>query len=203
MSNSINKKQANDYRIIALCYHESGHVICAIHNCIKVMSASIIPIASDLGETRYETVYELLDLDDLKEDRNVKKFVKSEIQFLYAGLIAEKIYYKDICGSDKFPMHLKEGSFNDIQIISGLISKYSLADPGPERFAFKKEMQDETKKILTEHWETVKLLSHFLYNRKYIEYNEIKYLLCNKSKEKEFWKDKFKKIKSLYGKING
>lgn len=186
--------QAFEYSAISMAYHEASHVICGLANFMKVSSVYIMSDKHDHGNT----FYELYDQDTINDKMLSKVIVIFEVQTLYAGLIGEKIYYKDICGLDKFPMHLRIGSSNDIQEASKIINKYNLANPGKPRNLFKKQIHSDTKSILCTYWDDIKLVSHALYKHKKLDHKDVKYILTRKSYNKEFWKNRFKIIKSIY-----
>jgi hypothetical protein len=186
-------KQSLDYQLIAMSFHESGHTITALHNYLQVQNVNVMTEKNREGNTEY-FVY-----GDIIEDKELKKILLIfELQVLYAGLLAEKIYYKDICGSSKFPMHLRKGSWYDTALASSIIRKNSLAMPGKKTFLFKKEIQYDVNQVLLEHWDAVRQVAHSLYQRKKLSFDEIKYILIHKTEHKEFWQDRFRKIKLIH-----
>jgi len=192
---NVVKKQAHDYELIAMSWHEAAHTICGLYNFTKIYNVHVM---SD-KHTNGNTLYEICDPDNIENKLLAKILLIFEVQTLYAGLVGEKLYYKEICGSDNFPMHLRIGSSNDIQDAARIIHKYNLANPGKARFLFKKQVQNDTKNILTEYWDDIRLVAHVLYKNKELEYDELKYFLTRKSINKEFWRDRFKYIKLIYG----
>lgn len=193
---SIAKQQANDYGLIATSYHESAHAIVGLANLLMVNK--VVVVDSQEGDTNY-FIYHA----DEAEDENLKKIlVMSEIKTIYAGLVGEKMYYKDICGSGKFPMHLKNGSSIDTKIASKLIRKYELANAGKSTFKLKQDIRQEVEEFLVNHWEAVKIVAHALYRKKKLSFMELKYLLTRIPEDKNFWKDKFKTIKIIYDEKN-
>lgn len=192
---SVIKKQAFDYEIIAMAHHESSHVICALMHYLYVYNVNVMTYKNqEDGNTNYY-VYAIND-----SIKNILLF--SELHFFYAGLIGEKIYYKDICGSIKFPMHLKEGSSYDIAEASAIIRNNNLAPPGKSTFLLKKQIQYDVEMILKQYWDDVKIVAHALYQKKKLTFDDLKYLLTRKSVNKDFWKSKFKKIKLIHNDKN-
>jgi len=194
------KKKSWDYDLIAMAHHEAGHVVCALHNFMYVNDASVMTPNKKEGSTNF-IIYGYYDEynDSTVEDQDLHKILLIfEIQTLYAGLIAEKMYYKDICGSHKFPNHLKNGSSYDTGLASSLIRKNKLAQPGKQTFLLKKQIQYDVEQILAEHWDAVKVVAHFLYQKKRLTFDEMKYALSRRTERKDFWKDKFKKIKLIH-----
>jgi hypothetical protein len=188
-----NKIHSFDYERIFMCYHESSHILISIINFFKVFSANVMTENDKEGSTNfYNYIYE--DFDDL-ELRN--HLINCEIQILFAGLIGEKIHYKDICGSEKFSLYLRLGSSSDLKTISNLIKKYNLAIAGKNRKKFKNNLISETNILLETYWKDVKLLSHALYRRRKLNYSEIKYILTKQSENKIFWSERYDKISIL------
>jgi ATP-dependent Zn protease len=191
---SVIKKQSYDYELIAMAYHESGHAVCALHNFMKVYNVNVMTPKNQEGNTDC-----ILYDDNYTDDEElVKVFLIFELQMTYAGLLAEKMYYKDICGSDKFPMHLKQGSSDDIKSASKLIRRHRPVSPGRSTYLFKNQIQNDVEQLLTEHWDAVKIVAHALYQKKRLSYDELKYLLTRRTERKDFWKDKFKKINFIH-----
>jgi hypothetical protein len=193
---SIAKQQSNDYGLIATSYHEASHTIVGLASLILIEDVTVVD--SQEGTTNYFR-YHAGDADT----NNLKKILAtSEIKTIYAGLVGEKMYYKDICGSSKFPMHLKEGSSIDTSIASQLIRRYNLAASGKPTFEFKQHIREEVERILIRHWQAVKVVAHALYKKKKLNSQELKYLLVRIPQDKEFWKDKFKTMKIIYDEDN-
>lgn len=193
-SKSIDKKQSYDYELIAQSFHESGHTLCGLYNFMEVTTVVVMNPRENLdGKTEY------ICMDpDLLNDIELKNMqLYFELQTHYAGLLAEKIYYKDICGSEKFPMHLKQGSSGDINDASALIKKYKMAEPGRQRALLKNQVQKETTILLEHFWDDIKIIAHLLYKKKKLNFEDLKYLLTRRSANKEFWKEKFKFIKVI------
>lgn len=188
------RKQAIDYGVIATSHHESGHVICALFNCIKISSVHTSSETLNEGTTDYHP----LDISFIEDNDLLSIILMQELQVLYGGLIGEKIYYREICGSEKFPMHLRIGSSSDISAASDLIVKHNIAKPGKHRMLLKKQIQSDVHNILNEHWNAVKIVAHALYKNKRLSFDELKHLLTRKTNNKDFWKDRFKKIRLLY-----
>ena len=194
---SIAKQQANDYGLIATSYHESAHTIVGLANLLKIDNVNVID--SQEGST----FYLMYQADDAKDDAVLQEIlVMSEVKTICAGLVGERMYYRDICGSSKFPMHLKNGSNIDTAAISKLFRKYHLANSGKATYNLKQEIREDVEKFLIEHWEAVKVVAHALYKKKKLSFSELKYLLIRLPEDKEFWKDKFKTIKVLYDEKN-
>jgi hypothetical protein len=174
-----------------MAWHEASHIICALYNYFQVYTANISTITkNEDGNTCFLSYDEPIDDPELK-----RVILIFELQVMYAGLVGERLYYKQITGSSKLPMHLRIGSSYDIKLASGLIRKNELASPGKKTQLLKKQIQYDVEKILTTHWEDVKIIAHLLYCKKKLCYSDLKYALTRKSNNKQFWKDRFKKIK--------
>jgi hypothetical protein len=193
MKNSDAIKKIFDYDLIAMSYHEACHTVIALFNYLQVYHVNVMTPKRSDGNTNFFIYDEIVKDEDLK-----KIFSIFEIQTMYAGLVGERMYYRDICGSSKFPMHLKKDSAYDIGIASAIIRKNNLASPGKKTHLFKKEVQFDVEKILDDHWDAVKEIAHSVYRKKRLSFDELKYILTRKTDQKEFWKDKFRKMNIIY-----
>jgi hypothetical protein len=191
MKNVI-RKQSDDYFFIATNFHEASHTITGLHNYFQVYDVSILMPTIREGTTNFY----IFDVDKDEELKQI--FFIFELQTIYAGLIGEKIYHKDITGSDKFPSHLKNGAASDINQAATLIRKNNLAKPGKNTFLLKKRIQNDVEQLLLEHWDAVRVIAHALYKKKKLNFDELKKLLTTKTNHNDFWKDRFKKIKTIY-----
>lgn len=194
MDNVI-KKQVSEYNLIATAHHEAGHAVCGLHNFWYISNVDVL---SAPHYNAGETLYFDYNVESAENNDLIKSFIFFDLQATAAGLIAEKMYYKDICGSDKFPMHLRIGSSDDIAFISKQIRKYKLAAPGNATHFLKKQIAKEASSILINHWPAVKAVAHQLYQKKTLSFDELKYILTRKTEHKEFWKDRFKKISIIH-----
>lgn len=190
------KKQSIDYSLIAAAHHESGHTILALLNLIQVSDASIkVDDADAVGLTSFY-MYKNSDVEDKEL---LEMLIISDLQVAYAGLSAEKFYYKDICGSSRFPLHLRIGSSEDFSSAQKLIRINKLASPGKETSVLKKKLQAEIEKMLTIYWNDVKIIAHALYQRRKLYYVDLKNLLCKKQNpNSDFWKQQFKMINYIH-----
>jgi hypothetical protein len=198
---SITSKQVRDYNAIATSYHEASHTIIALLNYFYVYNVNIVPKPDSYGEMNW---WSWLDhMSDITtsniDDQDLCYSIHySHIGTLYAGLIGERLYYYNACGSDKFPMHLKQGSIYDYQDASFVIRKNKIAKPGRETLLLKKQIQKDIREILENNWEAVKVVAHQLYKKKRLGFDEIKHILTRKTENKMFWKEQFRKIKMIY-----
>jgi hypothetical protein len=198
---SNNSKLAIEFQVITTAFHEAGHTIAALLSFTKVSAVAVEidhkkkSFGQDLGYTHYEPAVGPEDVEDSQFQTNL---VFSEICINYAGLAAEKLFYKEICGTDNLPMFVKHGSYQDRNVASSLIKKYNLAPPGKKRYGFKKKMFSQTQRLLFKHWGDVKLVAHALFQRKKLYHQDLKDLLSKKSINKKFWKEQFKKIAVLF-----
>lgn len=192
----IRKKVTKTYELISTSYHEAGHTAYALLSLMKVNSVHIFEhkmLKRIHGFTRYES-------NDLDKDHiffNI--LLEQEIGLSYAGLLAEKYHYKSISGSDQIPMFIKEGSSADLSAVRKIIQKYNPAPPGKKRYAYKQKIARKTLNVLIEHWDVVDLISHALFKRKRLSYNDLRELLTKKSRNRKFWKEQFKAISQIYG----
>src|SRR5258708_8552056 len=186
-------KQISDYNLIACSWHEAGHIICAMLNYCKVYSANVTTIESNKDANTNVYCY-----DEVVTDPELKRILLMfELRVMYAGLEAERIYYGEITGSSKFPIHLRKGSWYDIKFAQKTIRKNNLATPGKKTQLLKKQLKFEVEQILKTYWEDVRLIAHSLYRKKRLSFDDFKYILSRKSKNKDFWNNRFKKIQII------
>jgi hypothetical protein len=193
-------KIAKQFELIATSFHEAGHTIYALLNKIKVLNASI---SFNKETKRIEGCCEYLipDFSIFKDFQFSQFLAEYEIGIKYAGLTAEKYHFKTISGSDKFPLFLRDGSSDDTMSAATLIKKYSIAPPGKKRYQFKKNKIKEILKTLQENWNDVSLISHSLFAKKKLSFQDLKYILTKKSQNKKFWKNQFKIIDSIFNNL--
>lgn len=194
----VRKKITHTHDLISTSWHESGHVIFALLCGMRVPSVYVFENKKNKrieGFCHYESVKELSDIQD---SSLFTEQLKAEISIKYAGLTAEKHYYKIISGSDKFPMFLKDGSSPDISSAADLIKQYNVAQPGKKRYAYKKSLIREILLKLQDHWDAVTAIAHGLIQKKRLFYADIKKILIRKTKNKVFWKEQFKIIDHIF-----
>jgi hypothetical protein len=197
LKNAI-KKQSADYNLIATAFHEASHTIAGLLNyfIVNKVYISLDKEEEEVSVGDAETNYHSIVISD---DEYFRQYMLiSELQMIYAGLIGEKIYYKDICGSSKFPMHLRIGSYVDIANASDMIRKNNLAAPGKNTSVLKKKIQKDVEELLIDNWEAVKMVAHSLYQKRKLSFDELKYILTRKTNNKEFWKKRISEIKFIY-----
>jgi hypothetical protein len=183
---------AEDFELIMTSHHEAGHTICGLLHYMKVL----VVTAAFGQETSGWTHYEVLDMP-LKNQRIQDYILLSEIKISYAGVVAERMHYKKISGSDKLPTILKNGSSLDIRSAGDLISTSNIVPPGKKRQLYKKQICRDVASLLEEFWDDVSLVAHALYQKRRLAYEDLKDLLTRKSKHKKFWKQQFKDIATL------
>jgi hypothetical protein len=137
-------------------------------------------------------------LDSIIEEDLSDLVIRYEVGINYAGLISEKILLQSISGSSKTPLFVSEGSADDNKTARGLIKKYNLANPGKQRSKYKQELLQEIRHELYEYWDDVILVSHALFAKHKLAFDDLQNLLTKRSKNKSFWKEQFKKINCLY-----
>lgn len=194
----VRKKMAKTHEFISTSYHEAGHAVYGLLKFLKVDPVYVFENTHKKriwGITHYEPICEVTDILD-SELLNI--LIHNEICMSYAGLVAEKLHYKKTSGSDKFPMVLKNGSEDDTMEAAVLIKKYNLAPPGQKRYAYKKKLIKETVNEIEEHWDAITIVAHALFEKKRLNFLDLKNLLIRKSKNKEFWKEQFKSINYIF-----
>jgi hypothetical protein len=188
MASNFSKKQSLDYVKIAASYHEAAHAFFAVYNCMKVLEINISNL--DYGYVHY-LPYDI-DYIDLLD-----KLIIFELQMLYSGLISEKIYYNDICGSNIFPAHLY-GAYSDTKAASLLIKKYKFLFPNKSVALIKKHNKKYIKTLLQEHWSIIKLIAHNIYKKEKLSEDDLKFILLNKTNNRKFWRGRYKAIELIY-----
>jgi len=193
----VRKRFQKTHELISTTWHESSHTIYALLNFMKVEEVSVYEDKKSkriCGLTHYisPSILEISDSELLSER------IHAEIGLCYAGLAGEKRHFKISSGSDNFPRFLKEGSHLDISNAAAIFQKYNLAEPGRKRSAYKKKIMKVVEECLIEHWDAVAIISHHLFKKKKLSYQELKSLLTKRSQNKEFWRNQFKLISSFY-----
>jgi hypothetical protein len=205
--NNLCEKVSQTHELIVTSYHEAGHSIFGLLNFMRINSVTIHPTTGS-GDTRFFPAYiglfEYPSLDPIlnkslfcntiQDSKLIEYWVKTEMCLFYAGTCAERIYFKNISGLDKMPLHLQYGCDKDISEAAALCKLYNLAAPGKKRYVLKQKMLKETSKKLNKYWDDIILISHALVNKKQLLHKDIKSILCKKSKNKLFWKEQFKNI---------
>ena len=186
------RKVSKSYETISAAYHESGHAICSLLRHMKIESASIYE-DKKIKQICGLTIFYPYDLKKFNQHL-ANYFLISEIYINYAGLVVEKIFYKKISGSDKFPSFLKDGSSHDTREAAKLLKKLSFISPGRQRFLYKRKLTNQLSILLESYWSDIELIAHALIQKKKINFNQIKSLLLRKSNNKVFWRQRFKSI---------
>lgn len=199
-TSDIRKKLSFDYELITTCYHEAGHTISGILNyfMISEVGIEITKEGKKTIDAGYTNFFPPLEFEEINDENLFNIFLISEIQMNYAGLAAEKLFYKELCGTDQLPMFLKYGSYADRDRVAELIKKYNLAPPGKKRHSLKKKLFNESRWALEDYWPDVKLVSHTLFSKRKLYWDDIKNLLMRKSTNKTFWKKRFKDIDCIF-----
>lgn len=194
---NIRKKFHQTHELISTAYHEAGHTI---YGLLHHMNMGSVLVFQDKKSKRIHgfTHYDPPELSKIQDMELFNDRLHAEICLSYAGLVAEKRYFKIISGSDKFPMFLREGSGHDTEEARALFQRWALCKPGRERYNYKQKLIKQINQELIEHWEAVALVAHGLFQKKKIEFIELQNLLTKKSKNKQFWKEQFKVINYLY-----
>jgi hypothetical protein len=193
---SDRRELADTFELVMTAHHEAGHTIYGLLSFMKIP----VVMAAFGTETGGWTHYEMLDMS-IQDPKIAEYLLLSEICVSYAGLIAESMHFKKICGSDKLPMILKDGSSPDIRSASELISKHNLVPSGKPRQRYKKQLCKEIAETLEGQWEDVSLVAHSLFKKKRLTYDDLCELLTRKSIDRVFWKQQFKNIDTLMNKI--
>jgi len=190
----IRKKVTKTHEFISTSYHEAGHTIYALLHMMRVTSVSVFE-NKQLKRIHGNTYYDYpVDIDSIQEPELLNTLVRAEVGISYAGLIAEKSLFRSISGSKQIPMFISDGSSEDNKAARLIIKKYNLAPPGVKRTAYKQKLMREVQHDLHAHWDAVIVLSHAMFKRRRLNFNDLQELLTKKTRNKKFWKEQFKKI---------
>jgi hypothetical protein len=193
---SVRKKVTHTHELIATSHHEAGHTIYALLHFMRINS---VRVYQDKKTKRMDGVifYDSPPVVSINDTELQVERLHCEIGLSYAGLIAEKYQFKLHTGSDKFPSFLN-GSYNDLSEASDLIKKYQVAPPGRKRYNYKKKIIREVARELEHHWDAVTIVAHALFQKKRLNFLDLKNLLTKKTKDEEFWKERFRVISNFY-----
>src|SRR5271157_241235 len=177
---SLSLKLAQNLRIISVSYHEASHTIAALLHFMLVSEVAVTELKRHVsGHTNYDMFIAESRFEEI--DKKVKDYlILSEVCLKYAGLMGESIHFEDMSGSKKLPLILKIGNEPDIQEAAAIVKKYNLVEPGEKRYLYKKKLFRKITALLKEHWGDVKLLAHALYDKRKLQYDDLKYLLSKK-----------------------
>ena len=193
--NSILRKEAHNYELISVAYHEASHTIYALLHHLKVTSVRIY-LDKEIDRIIGETNYDGLCIDDITDRQARTDYINCDIGLSYAGLIGEKRNYQLSYGSN-LPAHLYD-AYSDSKEASKLIVKYDVAPPGKARANYKARIKRKVAKELEAHWSDVSLIAHALFKRKRLSLDDLRSILTKKSEDKEGWKERFVEINDLY-----
>jgi hypothetical protein len=196
----IRKKFHEIHELISTSYHEAGHTIYGLLHNMKIETVFVF---EDKKSKRIEgfTHYNSITLSEIKDPELFNNRLYAEIGLSYAGLVAEKHYFKMISGSDKFPIFLRIGSSHDIKSASDLFQKNSISEPGRKRYQSKKKIMKEINKELQDNWDAVTLVAHALIKKKKLYFPDLVTLLSKKADNREFWKNQMTDIAYMYNNI--
>ena len=135
---NVRKKLTKMHDLITTSYHEAGHAVYALLHLTRVPYVFIFENKRNKrieGFCHYESVSEL---KEIKDASLFQQQLITEIGIKYAGLAAEKYHCKTMCGSDKFPMVLRDSSSDDILSAAALFRQHSNIEPGRKRYSYNK-----------------------------------------------------------------
>jgi hypothetical protein len=194
----VRKKFYETHELISTSYHEAGHLIYGLLHNLDIISVLVF-VDKRSKRIEGELHYDPPALSEIKDPVLRNNRLHAEIGLSYAGLVAEKHYFKLISGSNKFPMFLKEGSSRDFLEAGKLFDKYKLSKPGIKRFKYKQKILKQIDIELQNNWNAITLIAHGLFKKKRFSLLELRKILTKKTKNKDFWKKKFKINDKLYG----
>lgn len=194
---NLRKKAIRAYELLSASYHEAGHTVYGLLHFMKIGAVNVyINKKKTCGEglTTYESSVE----EDIPDSILLNYLVESEVGLSYSGHCAEKTFFKNASGAPNSPIFLRDGAFDDVAEASALIRRYNLAPPGRKRYQYKQKAINNTSKILIKHWDDVVIVSHALFQKKRLYYNDLKSLLLKRSPNKKFWREQFRNIDYLF-----
>ena len=194
----VRKRIATTHEYVLSSSHESSHVIYALLHFMKVDSVSVFEdkeINRIHGETYY---FHPMELNTIQDSQLLNILLRAEIGMSYAGLIGEKTLFKSISGSQKTPMFISGGAYEDNKAARKIIAKYNLASSGKPRANFKKKIMREVHNELNNYWGDVMIISHALFQDHKLLFIDLLNLLTKKSDNKDFWKVQFKTIEYIH-----
>ena len=194
----VRKKVTHIHELISTSHHEAGHTIYALLHFMTIYSVRVFTGKKSKSIEGFTHYYSPI-ISEIKDPELLVERLHAEVGLSYAGLVAEKYQYKLHSGSDKFPSFL-DGSSGDLQEASALIKKYNIAPPGDKRYNYKKRMVRQVARELQEHWDAVTAVAHALFQKKRLNFNDLKNILTKKTEHKEFWKERLKVIGNFYEK---
>lgn len=198
----IRKKITKTHELIFTAFHEAGHTIYSLLHFMPVSSVSIFE-NKKLKRIHGLTYYEYpIKLELIEDSEIIDIFIKNEVGVYYAGLVAEKMLFKNISGSDQIPMFAKLGSAEDNKAAIKIIKQFNLAVPGKKRYLYKKKLCKEIVLKFLIHWDAINIVSHALFKYHQLSFDDLQNLLIKKSQNKKFWKEQFKIIKLFYNQSN-
>lgn len=197
VENDSKKNLPNIHDWISTAYHEAGHAIYGLARGMEI--PKVIIFKNHKVNMMEGLTYYTYPVAESFANKKIQNYIlQSEIGFFYAGLLAEKQFYKISTGSDKFPLLLRNGSSTDTLSAAAIIKKYNLSPPGKERYAFKQKQIKKTYKLVEKYWGDISLIAHALFKKKKLTFLEIEQILIKNSTKKIFWKNQFKLIKQVY-----
>lgn len=197
VENDSKKNLPNIHDWISTAYHEAGHAIYGLARGMEI--PKVIIFKNHQVNMMEGLTYYTYPVAESFANKKIQNYIlQSEIGFFYAGLLAEKQFYKISTGSDKFPLLLRNGSSTDTLSAAAIIKKYNLSPPGKERYAFKQKQIKKTYKLVEKYWGDISLIAHALFKKKKLTFLEIEQILIKNSTKKIFWKNQFKLIKQVY-----
>lgn len=197
MTNDIQSLLANTFDETMTAYHEASHTIYGLLHYLMIETVFIYFDENTKRAVGF-TYYLNAELEAIGDDQLFLYLITNEISLKYAGLIGEKIHFKNFCGKEKFPRFLKDGSEEDTNSAAKLIRDFELAPMGKNRIKYKKKLKKQIEKELKENWSSVILIANTLLVKKKLSYSNLKNILTTKSKNKCFWKKKFKIIDDIF-----
>ena len=191
--NPHENKNSCAYEMISVAHHEAGHVVLSILGLIIPAEARIFT-DSDMGG-----VTKMFHINVPGKPRNEADafLVNGRLRALLAGLVAEQYYYQYTSGLS-LPRRMAAGASMDHRYYRAAVVKNNLARPGAARARLKKEIMEETRALVAQHWDCIRAIAHILIRYRKISYGEITRTILASAKNKRFWKKLIKDLDAVH-----
>lgn len=196
------KFQPKDFQEISTAYHEATHALFVMLSLFKIEKVEIFSDKKNkenfepCGLTSFLSPLQYTQCPMLE-----RSFAISEIIVNYSGVVGEQYLFKEISGLRKAPGYIKNGGYYDNKNCKKLFKKY-LSNHKISVTDFKRNAYKKIESVLKIYWEDVKIIAADLLKNRCLNYKRLKSELIKKSKNKNYWKNKFKVIDYIFGRKN-
>ncbi len=187
-----------EHDLVMTCVHEAGHALYGLLHLMKVHPVQIMEDKKTCQISGLTTFHFPLDSQEIEDPELRREMMKAEISLNYAGLSAERIHFKSVSGSDRFPGSWKNSSSSDTRAAGLLMKKFNLAPPGRKRYLLKKKLIAAVDAELSSYWDDLMIISHGLFQGKNLSFEGLRELLTKRSQDKDYWKARFRDIAEIF-----